>query len=166
MLPGRTSLTPSQAAPTCPSYPGCLLVLRSTRLRLHTLCSLVRGFSFPTMAEPCFVHHGFQRPEQCLAPGKGLCRYLSKGRTKLHLTDRQLRLGFVTRAVRGTAGTGSPGCLDPEVLVPSPWRRQGTWDPEHRCREDPSKGTRGQGTKGKMEPRQAGPWTPALLSGW
>lgn len=143
MSPGRTSLTLSQAAPTCPSAPGCLLVLRSTRLRLHTLCSLVRGFSFPTMAEPCFVHHGFQRPEQCLAPGKGLCRYLSKGRTKLHLTDRQLRLGFVTRAVRGTAGTGSPGCLDPEVLVPSPWRTRGILSTD-AGRTPP----RGQGDKG------------------
>lgn len=50
-------------------------------------------------------------------------------------------------AVRGTAGTGSQGCLDPEVLVPSPWRKQETWDPDHRCREDPSKGTRDQGEK-------------------
>lgn len=66
-----------------------------------------------------------QSVEQCLAPGKGLGRSLLKEWTELYSTEGQLRLGLCNQGSQGTAGTGSQGCLDPEVLAPSPWRRRG-----------------------------------------
>lgn len=68
--------------------------------------------------------------------------------------EGQLRLGLCNKGSQSPVGTGSQGCLDPEVLAPSPWRRQGGWNSEHRCREDPPKGrgdkeTMGGGSRGR-----------------
>lgn len=85
---------------------------------------------------------------------------LVEGWIERRSTEGQLRLGRRNKGGQGTEGMGSQGRLEPEVLVPSPWRRQGEWDPEHKFRENPSKGTGEDGAKAGRA------WTPASLRRW